>query len=95
MRLLGVFSIAVTAVIATATSAAEHNCDRYAALKRLPYRFEEIASGDLGKAELFVLTDRTCTCDNTPAVARMLGKPALQNVNWSCRAATPDERGSH
>ena len=77
----------------TPPSATEQGCDRYATLKRLPDSFEEIASalfaGGLG---LFVLTDGACTCDNRPALDREWGKPAPQNVNWSCRTATPDER---
>ena len=76
----------------TPPSAAEQSCDRYATLKRLPDSFEEIASADLIRAELFVLTDGTCTCDNGPAVDRKFGKSVPQNVNWSCRNATPDER---
>ena len=94
MRLLGISSTAVAAVIAGTASASEQSCDRYAALDRLPDRFEEIASGDLGKAEFFVLTDGRCTCDNTPAVNRKLGRPAIQQFNWSCHVATPDERRS-
>jgi len=77
----------------TPPSAAEQSCDRYATLKRLPDSFEEIASGLFaGGLELFVLTDGTCTCDNMPAVDRKRGKPAPQNVNWSCRTSTPHER---
>jgi len=77
----------------TPPSAPEQSCDRYATLKRLPDSFEEIASGlFVGGLELFVLTDGTCTCDNMPAVDRKRGKSAPQNVNWSCRKATPDER---
>ena len=72
--------------------AAEQSCDRYAALRRLPGSFEEIASADLVKAELFVLTDGTCTCENMPAVNRKLGKPAPDGINWSCREATSEER---
>jgi hypothetical protein len=77
---------------ATLVAAAQQRCDRYAALIRLPDAFEEIASGDLVGAELFVLTDGVCTCDNTPAIDRWLGKRASAGINWSCRAATPDER---
>jgi hypothetical protein len=94
VRSLGVVCIVGAAAIATATSAAGQSCDQYAAFNRLPDRFEQIASGDLGKAELFVLTDGVCTCDNTPAVNRKLGKPAPQEINWSCHVATPDERRS-
>jgi hypothetical protein len=42
---------AAAAAIATAAGAAEQSCDRYAALQRLPDRFQEIASGDVGKVE--------------------------------------------
>jgi hypothetical protein len=77
----------------TPPSGAEQSCDRYATFKRLPDSFEEIASGLLaGGLEFFVLTDGACTCDSRPAVDRKRGKPAPQNVNWSCRKATPDER---
>src|SRR5262245_62074407 len=80
----------------TPPSAAEQSCDRYATLKRLPDSFEEIASAELvGGLELFVLTDGACTCDNMPALHRKWGKPAPQDVNWSCRTATPDERRHH
>ena len=93
MRLLNISKSVLAAAIAIVPSAAEQSCDRYAALKRLPDRFEEVASGVLaGGLELFVLTDGTCTCDNTPVVDRMRGKPPPQNVNWSYRKATPDER---
>jgi hypothetical protein len=93
VRLVGILSIAVAAAIATATNAAEESCDRYAGLKRPPPdQFEEIAIADFGVAELFVLSDGKCTCDNRPAVARALGKPAPENINWSCRVATSDER---
>ena len=91
MRLLG---ISAAVAIAAAANAADQDCDRYAALQRLPDRFEEIASGDIGKVELFILSDGKCTCANTPAVNRRLDKPAPQNVNWSCRMARPDERRS-
>jgi len=80
---------AAAAAIATAAGAAEQSCDRYAALQRLPDRFQEIASGDVGKVEFFVLTDGSCTCDNTPAIDRTRGKPGARNVNWSCHVATP------
>jgi hypothetical protein len=91
---LGISGFAMVAALAWTANAAEQNCDQYAALNRLPDSFEEIASGDLGKAEFFVLTDRRCTCDNEPAVSRRLGKPAPQKINWSCRESTPDERRS-
>jgi hypothetical protein len=92
MTMLGISAAAMVTVIAGAASAVEQNCDQYGALNRLPNDFEEIASADLGKAELFILTDGKYTCDNRPAVDRKLGKPAPQNINWSCREATPDER---
>jgi hypothetical protein len=77
----------------TPPSADEQSCDRHATLERLPDSFEEIASGLFaGGLEHFVRTDGTCTCDNMPAVDRKRGKPAPQNVNWSCRTAAPDER---
>ena len=96
MRLLIIFGIAVPIAIAALASAAEQNCDRYAANQWLPDRFEEIARGHFAniKRELVVLTDGTCTCDNAPEVHRDLGRPAPQNVNWSCHDATPDERRS-
>jgi hypothetical protein len=94
VRLLGISGSAVAVAIAAAANAADQDCDRYAALQRLPDRFEEIASSDLGKVEFFILSDGRCTCDNAPAVNRQLGKPAPQNVSWSCRVATPDERRS-
>ena len=74
-------------------SAAEQGCDRYATLKWLPDSFEEIASALFdGGVELFVLTDGACTCDNMPALDRKWSQPAPQNITWSCRTATPDER---
>jgi len=77
----------------TPPSADEQACDRHATLKRLPDSFEEIASALFADGlELFVLTDGACTCDSMPALNRKWGKPAPQNVNWSCRAATPEER---
>jgi hypothetical protein len=79
--------------LAGATAAAA--CEQYIAAERLPGGFVEIASGDLGKAELFMLTDGTCTCDNLPAVSRVLGKPVQDGVNWTCRVASSDERGSN
>jgi hypothetical protein len=93
MMLSAVLNLAMP--IAIAASTAEPNCSRYAAMRRLPVEFEEIASADLvGGAELFILTDGSCTCDNKPAVDRRLGKPAPIGVNWSCRPAAPDERRS-
>jgi hypothetical protein len=92
VKLLSISTISLAAAIGAASSAVEQSCDRYAALNRLPDRFEEIASGDFGKAELFVLTDGTCTCDNKPAVDRVLGKPAPKDVNWLCNTATAEER---
>jgi|SRR5712675_269811 hypothetical protein len=96
MRLLPILSIAMASAIPAPASAAEQNCDRYAVLEWLPNPFEEIARGQLAwiRIEFVVLTDGTCTCDNTPKVDRALGKPAPQNVNWVCRDATPDERRS-
>ena len=94
MRLLGISGTAAAIAIAAAANASDQDCDRYAALDRLPDRFEEIASGDFGEVELFILSDGKCTCANTPAVNRRLDKPAPQNVNWSCRMARPDERRS-
>ena len=85
-------ALAIFAMAASpgAVVAAEQGCDRYAALRRLPSSFEEIASADLVKAELFVLTDGTCTCENMPAVNRKLGKPAPDGINWSCRLASSE-----
>ena len=97
---LCMFAIAISA----APSMAQQSCESYATLKRLPDGFMEIASaliegretGDeadpRAEVELFVLTDGTCTCTNDPSVDRQLGKSVPQNVNWSCREATPDER---
>jgi len=86
-------STVLTAVMfSTAATAAPLNCDRYALSKRLPVSFQEIASAQLVGAELFVLTNQICTCDNKPAVDRRLGKPAPLDVNWSCRPTTSDER---
>jgi homoserine kinase len=95
VRVLGISGAATVAAIAAA-GAAEQNCGQYAALERLPDRFEEIGRGHLANiaTELVVLTDGTCTCDSTPAVSRALRKPAPQGINWSCRVATPDERRS-
>ena len=86
-----VLSVAIVPT-AIAASAAEPDCIRYAAMRRLPIEFEETASADLFGAELFILTDGTCTCDNRPAVDRYLGKPAPKNINWFCRAAASDEQ---
>jgi hypothetical protein len=95
VKLLGISSFALTIAMLAGQAGAEQSCDLYAALKRLPASFEEIASADLGKVEVFYLTDGKCTCDNTPAAYRTLGKPAPQNVNWSCRTATAAERRDH
>jgi hypothetical protein len=70
-------------------------CEQYAGLARLPGRFVEIASGDLGRLESFVLTDRTCTCNNTPALERAMGRSSPQTANWSCRPASAEERRSN
>jgi hypothetical protein len=90
--------------ICAAATAAEPNCESYATLKRLPDRFVMIASaliegretGDeadpRAEVELFILTDGACTCTNQPFIDRELGKSVPQNVNWSCRKATPDEQ---
>ena len=94
MRVLSISAIALAAAFGASPITAEQSCDRYAALNRLPDRFEEIASGDLGKVEFFVLTDGTCTCENKPAIDRVLGRPTPKDVNWSCHIATAEERRS-
>jgi hypothetical protein len=79
--------------ISVAPSEAQQSCDSYATLEQLPDRFAEIASALLeGDAEVFIMTDGACTCSNDPAVDRHFGKPAPQDINWSCRNATPDEQ---
>jgi hypothetical protein len=85
----------VTLLLLGATAVADPICDRYSTVDRLPNGFVEIASGDLGKAELFVLTDGSCTCSNAPFVNRRLGKSAPDKINWSCRTATDGERRSN
>ena len=95
MRSLGALGLALAATVPTSPGAAKEACQRYAALSRLPLSFVEISSGDLGRVESFVYTDRKCTCDNLPAVARALGGPARAGVNWDCRPATANERRSH
>jgi hypothetical protein len=83
----------MAAAIATA-DAAETGCDRYAALDRLPDRFEEIIRADFAGVgvDYIVMSDGTCTCASSPQVDRALGKAVPQNVYWSCRAATPNDR---
>ena len=39
-----------------------------------------------------VMSDGTCTCASSPRVDRALGKAVPQNIYWSCRAATPNDR---
>jgi hypothetical protein len=93
VRLLAASGAVMAAAIATA-SAAETGCDRYAALDRLPDRFDEILRGDFAGVgvELVVSSDGTCTCTNSPKVDRAAGKPVPKDVSWSCRAATPNDR---
>jgi len=83
--------LAITVLIGAA-NAAEPSCGQYSALKRLPDKFMEVASGDLGYAELFILSDGVCTCENTPSIDRRRGRVVSTDVNWTCRAATSDER---
>ena len=87
-----VSSVALTMLIRLSAEAAEIGCGQYVTAKRLPDTFNEIASGLLRNAEFFVLTNGTCNCDNGPAIARKFGRPAAIDANWSCRAATDDER---
>jgi hypothetical protein len=96
VKLLTTSGAAVAVAIAGAASAAEPDCGRYATLERLPDSFAEIIRGDFARVgvELVVLSDGSCTCASSPRVDRALGKPVPQNVNWSCRAATPDDRRS-
>jgi len=87
--------MSAAALFGVAADAQAQNCDQYVALKRLPDRFAEVASALLTSGlEIFVLSDGRCTCDNTPAVNRRLGKPAPQSDDWVCREATADERRS-
>jgi hypothetical protein len=91
----------MTVLIGTA-NAAEPSCDQYSTLRRLPDRFMQVMSAQLGRApgsgkptsaELFVLTDGVCTCENQPSVDRYFyGKDVPAGVNWSCRAADSDDR---
>ena len=96
MRLLPVPSGALAIAVAAGACAAESNCDQYSRLDQLPDRFKEIGRGEVGGTpiEIVVATDGACTCDNAPKVARALRKPAPQGINWACREAAPDERGS-
>ena len=84
----------LAAAIGIVAGAAELSCDRYAMFKRLPDSFKMIGSAILPRAELFILTDGACTCENTPAVDRKLGKSVPQDLNWRCRKAIPDERSN-
>jgi len=68
------------------------NCEQFAHLRRLPNSFEEIASASLAKGELFVMSNGECTCKNTPAVDRLLGKAVDERVNWACKSATAEDR---
>jgi hypothetical protein len=93
MMVSAVSSVALTALVGLSASAAASGCDQYVSAKRLPDTFTEIASGALRRGvEFFSLTNGTCTCDNGPAIARKFGRPAAIDANWSCRAATDDER---
>jgi hypothetical protein len=86
-------SVALTVLAGLSASAAAPGCDQYVTVKRLPDTFTEIASGSMrGGVEFFSLTNGTCTCDNGPTIARKFGRPAAIDANWSCRAATEDER---
>jgi hypothetical protein len=85
--------IALTVLVGLSASAADTGCGQYVTAKRLPDTFTEIASGSMrGGVEFFSLTNGTCTCDNGPTIARKFGRPAAIDANWSCRAATEDER---
>jgi hypothetical protein len=96
MIVLAAPSVALAVLIGLTASAAEPGCNQYITAKRLPDTFVEIASGSLsGGAEYFSLTNGTCTCNNGPAIARKFGRPAAIDANWSCRAATDDERSTN
>jgi hypothetical protein len=104
LKLLNIALCVLAVAIFAAPTAAEQSCEGYATLKLLPDGFVEIASapiegresggeaGPRATVEFFKLTDGACTCTNEPAVDRELGKSVPQNINWSCRKATPDER---
>ncbi|UZE49852.1 hypothetical protein ONR75_03390 [Rhodopseudomonas sp. P2A-2r] len=88
-----ILGLAITGLIGSAAVfAAELGCAHYAAFKKLPNGFREIASGSLvGGAEIFVLSNGSCTCDNGPALSRHFGRPTPQGEHWSCRDASGDE----
>jgi hypothetical protein len=67
-------------------------CEQFTQRRRLPDKFEEIASASLAKGELFVMSDGECTCVNRPAVDRLLGKTVDEGSNWTCKFATSEER---
>lgn len=85
-------SVALTVLVGLSANAAESGCNQYISAKKLPDTFTLVASGTLPNVEFFSLTNGTCTCDNGPAIARQFGRPAAIDANWSCRAATDDER---
>ena len=88
-----IVGLAITGLIGSAAVfAAELGCAHYAAFKKLPNGFREIASGSLvGGAEIFVLSNGSCTCDNGPALSRHFRRPTPQGEHWSCRDASGDE----
>jgi hypothetical protein len=89
-------------VLIGAANAADPSCDQYSTLPRLPDRFMQVTAAQLGRApgsgkptsaELFVLTDGTCTCKNKPSVDRYFYRKDIPTgVNWSCQAADSEDR---
>ena len=91
MNVAAGLSLVMTGLIGLPAFAAELGCAHYAAFKKLPAGFQEIASGDLGGVESFVLSNGDCTCNNGPVIARRFGRSAPVGENWSCRHAIGDE----
>jgi hypothetical protein len=74
------------------TAAGLSVCEQFTRLRRLPDSFEEIASAQLVKGELFFMSDGECTCVNRPAVDRLLGRAVDEGLNWTCKSATDEDR---
>jgi hypothetical protein len=91
----GFAAIVLGASLPSVAEAAASACETYSFMKRLPEQFRMVASGDLGGVEFFQVSDRRCTCDNSPGQNRKWGRPAPEGIYWSCRKASADERRSN
>ena len=78
-----------------AQGAGDQACDRYSKHEVFPEGLDVIAEGDYGaKWRLMVISDGECTCNNSPAIHRDLGKNVPEGINWQCRNADVEERAA-